>query len=228
MFVSENPEPIFQYGKDFLVEDSLPAVGGQVISVKGIFGEYEEIFLPLYGKRQAQNAALSLATAEVFLEGIIPEEVVEDAFGQLVIPGRLEILSRGPVVLVDGAHNKDSANHLAETVNDVFPESRRILIVGTLEPHSPQEIFTELKAISPELVIVCRAPSPRAISPEELEEVAMGLGLDVERAESPYEATLQALRIGDEEDLIIAAGSFYNISEIRRAVENFQTTTSEI
>ena len=228
LFVSENPEPIFQYGKDFLVEDSLPAVGGQVISVKGIFGEYEEIFLPLYGKRQAQNAALSLATAEVFLEGIIPEEVVEDAFGQLVIPGRLEILSRGPVVLVDGAHNKDSANHLAETVNDVFPESRRILIVGTLEPHSPQEIFTELKAISPELVIVCRAPSPRAISPEELEEVAMGLGLDVERAESPYEATLQALRIGDEEDLIIAAGSFYNISEIRRAVENFQTTTSEI
>ena len=228
LFASENPEPIFQYGKDFLVEDSLPAVGGQVISVKGIFGEYEEIFLPLYGKRQAQNAALSLATAEVFLEGIIPEEVVEDAFGQLVIPGRLEILSRGPVVLVDGAHNKDSANHLAETVNDVFPESRRILIVGTLEPHSPQEIFTELKAISPELVIVCRAPSPRAISPEELEEVAMGLGLDVERAESPYEATLQALRIGDEEDLIIAAGSFYNISEIRRAVENFQTATSEI
>ena len=228
LFASENPEPIFQYGKDFLVEDSLPAVGGQVISVKGIFGEYEEIFLPLYGKRQAQNAALSLATAEVFLEGIIPEEVVEDAFAQLVIPGRLEILSRGPVVLVDGAHNKDSANHLAETVNDVFPESRRILIVGTLEPHSPQEIFTELKAISPELVIVCRAPSPRAISPEELEEVAMGLGLDVERAESPYEATLQALRIGDEEDLIIAAGSFYNISEIRRAVENFQTTTSEI
>ena len=228
LFASENPEPIFQYGKDFLVEDSLPAVGGQVISVKGIFGEYEEIFLPLYGKRQAQNAALSLATAEVFLEGIIPEEVVEDAFGQLVIPGRLEILSRGPVVLVDGAHNKDSANHLAETVNDVFPESRRILIVGTLEPHSPQEIFTELKAISPELVIVCKAPSPRAISPKELEEVAMGLELDVERAESPYEATLQALRIGDEEDLIIAAGSFYNISEIRRAVENFQTATSEI
>ena len=228
LFVSENPEPIFQYGKDFLVEDSLPAVGGQVISVKGIFGEYEEIFLPLYGKRQGQNAALSLATAEVFLEGIIPEEVVEDAFGQLVIPGRLEILSRGPVVLVDGAHNKDSANHLAETVNDVFPESRRILIVGTLEPHSPQEIFTELKAISPELVIVCRAPSPRAISPEELEEVAMGLGLDVERAERPYEATLQAVRLGDEEDLIIAAGSFYNISEIRRAVENFQTATSEI
>ena len=228
LFAAENPEPIFQYGKDFLVEDSLPAVGGQLISVKGIFGEYGEIFLPLYGKRQAQNAALSLATAEVFLEGIIPEEVVEDAFGQLVIPGRLEILSRGPVVLVDGAHNKDSANHLAETVNDVFPESRRILIVGTLEPHSPQEIFTELKAISPELVIVCRAPSPRAISPKELEEVAMGLGLDVERAESPYEATLQALRIGDEEDLIIAAGSFYNISEIRRAVENFQTATSEI
>jgi len=228
LFEAENPDPIFQYGKDFSVEDSLPAVGGQVINVKGIFGQYEEIFLPLYGNRQAENAALSLATAEVFLEGPIPEEVVESAFGELVIPGRLEILSRRPVILVDGAHNKDSANHLAETINDVFPESRRILILGTLEPHSPEEIFTELKTISPELVIVCAAPSPRAINPNELEKVAMRLGLEVERAENPYEATLKALRIGDEEDLIVAAGSFYNISEVRRAVEDFQHTTSEI
>ena len=228
LFEAENPDPIFQYGKDFSVEDSLPAVGGQVINVKGIFGHYEEIFLPLYGNRQAQNAALSLATAEVFLEGPIPEEVVESAFGELVIPGRLEILSRRPVILVDGAHNKDSANHLAETINDVFPESRRILILGTLEPHSPEEIITELKTISPELVIVCAAPSPRAINPNELEKVAMRLGLEVERAENPYEATLKALRIGDEEDLIVAAGSFYNISEVRRAVEDFQHTTSEI
>ncbi|MDG2352527.1 MAG: Mur ligase family protein [Acidimicrobiales bacterium] len=228
LFEAENPDPIFQYGKDFSVEDSLPAVGGQVINVKGIFGHYEEIFLPLYGNRQAQNAALSLATAEVFLESPIPEEVVEGAFDELVIPGRLEILSRRPIILVDGAHNRDSANHLAETINDVFPESRRILILGTLEPHSPEEIFTELKTISPELVIVCAAPSPRAINPNELEKVAMRLGLEVERAENPYEATLKALRIGDEEDLIVAAGSFYNISEVRRAVEDFQHTTSEI
>jgi len=228
LFLSENPDPIFQYGKDFSVEDSLPAVGGQVINVKGIFGQYEEIFLPLYGNRQAQNAALSLATAEVFLEGPIPEEVVESAFGELLIPGRLEILSRRPVILVDGAHNKDSANHLAETINEVFPESRRILILGTLEPHSPEEIFTELKTISPELVIVCAAPSPRAINPNELEKVAIRLGLEVERAENPYEATLKALRIGDEEDLIVAAGSFYNISEVRRAVKDFQHATSEI
>ena len=228
LFEAENPDPIFQYGKDFSVEDSLPAVGGQVINVKGIFGHYEEIFLPLYGNRQAENAALSLATAEVFLEGPIPEEVVESAFDELVIPGRLEVLSRRPIILVDGAHNRDSANHLAETINDVFPESRRILILGTLEPHSPEEIFTELKTISPELVIVCAAPSPRAINPNELEKVAMRLGLEVERAENPYEATLKALRIGDEEDLIVAAGSFYNISEVRRAVEDFQHTTSEI
>jgi|TARA_B100001540_G_scaffold65922_1_gene59256 dihydrofolate synthase/folylpolyglutamate synthase len=227
LFLAESPEPVFQYGKDFLLEESIPAVGGQVINVKGVFGEYEEVFLPLHGKRQAQNAALSLATAEVFLEGSIPETVIEDAFGQLSIPGRLEILSRRPVVLVDGAHNKDSANHLAETVNDVFPESRRILILGILKPHSPEEILRELKVISPDLVVVFTAPSPRAVDAQELEEVALRLGLDVERAENPYEATLQALRIGNEEDLIVAAGSFYNISEVRRAVEASNSTTLE-
>ena len=228
LLLAERPEPVFQYGKDFLLEESIPAVGGQVINVKGVFGEYEEVFLPLHGKRQAQNAALSLATAEVFLEGPIPETVIEDAFGQLSIPGRLEILSRRPVVLVDGAHNKDSANHLAETVNDVFPESRRILILGILKPHSPEEILRELKVISPDLVVVFTAPSPRAVDAQELEEVALRLGLDVERAENPYEATLQALRIGNEEDLIVAAGSFYNISEVRRAVEASNSTTLEI
>ena len=228
LFLAENPAPVFQYGKDFLLEESIPAVAGQVLNVKGVFGQYEEVFLPLYGKRQAQNAALSLATAEVFLEGSIPEEVIEDAFGQLSIPGRLEVISRRPVVLVDGAHNQDSAIHLAATVNEVFPESRRILILGILEPHSPEEILKELKAISPELVIVCTAPSPRAGDARVLEEVALRLGLEVERAENPHEATLQALRICNEEDLIVAAGSFYNIFEVRHAVEKSNSISSEI
>ena len=61
-----------------------------------------------------------------------------------------------------------------------------------------------------------------------LEAVVLKLGLDVERAENPYEATLQALRIGDEDDLIVAAGSFYNISQVRHAVEVSNSTTSEI
>ena len=102
------------------------------------------------------------------------------------------------------------------------------MLLGALEPHSPEEIFSELKAISPEIVIVHEAPSPRAIDPNKLEEVARRLGLDVERAENPYEAALKALRIGGEEDLIVSAGSFYNISEVRRAVEDFQPTSSEI
>ena len=102
------------------------------------------------------------------------------------------------------------------------------MILGILEPHSPEEILKELKAISPELIIVCTAPSPRAVDARVLEEVALRLGLDVERAENPYEATLQALRIGNEEDLIVAAGSFYNISEVRRAVEASNSTTLEI
>ncbi len=220
LFLAENPEPLFQNGKDFLVEDSLPAVGGQVISVRGIFGRYKEIFLPLYGKRQAENAALALASAEIFLEGSIPEDAIEDAFADLSIPGRLEILSRRPIVLVDGAHNRDSAKHLAETVNEVFPANRRILILGILDPHSPEEIFAELKDTSPELVIVCAAPSPRAIDLHVLEDIALKLGLEVAVAENPYEATLHALRISDEEDLIVIAGSFYNVSECRRAVSD--------
>ncbi|MEC7810475.1 MAG: Mur ligase family protein [Actinomycetota bacterium] len=220
LFLAENPEPLFQNGKDFLVEESISAVGGQVISVRGIFGRYQEIFLPLYGKRQAENAALALASAETFLEGSVPEDAIEDAFANLSVPGRLEILSRRPIVLVDGAHNRDSAKHLAETVNEVFPANRRILILGILEPHSPEEIFAELKDISPELVVVCDAPSPRAIDVHVLEDIALKLGFEVAIAENPYEATLHALRISDEEDLIVIAGSFYNVSECRRAVSD--------
>lgn len=226
LFLDENPSPLFQNKKDFSVEDSLPAVGGQVLNIRGIHGKYEEIFLPLYGKRQADNAALSLATSEVFLDGPISEEVIEDAFRNLSIPGRMEILSRRPVVLVDGAHNRDSAKHLAETVNEVFPATRRILILGILEPHSPEEIFNELKYISPDLVVVCNAPSARAVNARELEKIALSLGYEVEKSENPYEATLNALRVTTEEDLIVAAGSFYNISEIRRAVKESEEQQS--
>ena len=150
----------------------------------------------------------------------MPEDAIEDAFANLSVPGRLEILSRRPIVLVDGAHNRDSAKHLAETVNEVFPANRRILILGILEPHSPEEIFAELKDLSPELVVVCGAPSPRAIDVHVLEDIALKLGFEVAIAENPYEATLHALRISDEEDLIVIAGSFYNVSECRRAVSD--------
>ena len=100
------------------------------------------------------------------------------------------------------------------------------MILGILEPHSPEEIFNELKYISPDLVVVCNAPSARAVNARELEKIALSLGYEVEKSENPYEATLNALRVSTEEDLIVAAGSFYNISEIRRAVKESEEQQS--
>ena len=72
----------------------------------------------------------------------------------------------------------------------------------------------------------CNAPSARAVNARELEKIALSLGYEVEKSENPYEATLNALRVSTEEDLIVAAGSFYNISEIRRAVKESEEQQS--
>jgi len=86
------------------------AVGGQLLTIRGIYGIYEDLFLPLHGKHQSSNAATALAAVEVFAgESELSKEVVANAFANVTSPGRCEIISREPTVIIDAAHNPHGA-----------------------------------------------------------------------------------------------------------------------
>ncbi|WP_342778878.1 bifunctional folylpolyglutamate synthase/dihydrofolate synthase [Nocardioides humi] len=105
--VAEVGATVAREGLEFGVVSRAPAVGGQVVTFQGLRGRYDEVFLPLYGAHQAQNAAAALAAVEAFVGGDEPlgDDVVRGAFAEITSPGRLEVVRRSPTIVLDAAHN---------------------------------------------------------------------------------------------------------------------------
>jgi len=163
---------VVREGVDFGVVSRLPAVGGQLITLRGLRGEYDEIFLPLYGAHQAQNAALALAAVEAFAgDEPLSEELVREAFGRVTSPGRLEVIRRGPTILLDAAHNPHGAAAAVEAIRDSFTFDPLVGVVGVMADKDVEGLLGELEPVLSE--IVCTQNSTdRSLKAAELGEVA--------------------------------------------------------
>jgi dihydrofolate synthase/folylpolyglutamate synthase len=151
-------------GLEFSVVSRLPAVGGQVLSLQGLRARYDDVFLPLYGAHQAQNAAVALAAVEAFLgDAALGDDVVREAFARATSPGRLEIIRRSPMILLDAAHNPHGAEAMAEALEDSFAFSPLIGVVGVMVDKDVEGV---LAALEPHLAhIVCTQNSTERAMP---------------------------------------------------------------
>jgi dihydrofolate synthase/folylpolyglutamate synthase len=163
---------VLREGIDFGVISRLPAVGGQLINLRGIHGEYDEVFLPLYGAHQAQNAVCALVAVEVLTgdEALSPE-IVAEAFLDVTSPGRLEVVRRGPTILLDAAHNPHGIQAAVDSIAESFHFDPLIGVVGVM---ADKDVESFLSILEPELShIVCTQNSmPRCLPAEELAIVA--------------------------------------------------------
>ncbi len=167
---------VLREGVDFGVVHRVPAVGGQMLRLQGLRAEYDEVFLPLYGAHQGQNAALALATVEAFAGGseALDAEIVHEAFGQVTSPGRLEIIRRSPTVLLDAAHNPHGARAAAAALEDSFTFNPLVGVVGVMADKDAEGLLIELEGSFAE-VVCTQNSTPRAMPAEELAEVARGI-----------------------------------------------------
>jgi dihydrofolate synthase/folylpolyglutamate synthase len=162
-------------GVEFGVVNRSPAVGGQLLTLRGLYAEYAELFLPLYGAHQAQNAALAVAATEA-LSGDEPlsEELLQQALSEVTSPGRLEIVRRGPTVILDAAHNPHGAAATAEAIRDSFTFDPLVGVVGMMADKDVEGVLSELEPVFSE--VVCTQSSiARALPAEELAVVARDL-----------------------------------------------------
>ncbi|WP_334143982.1 bifunctional folylpolyglutamate synthase/dihydrofolate synthase [Rhabdothermincola sp.] len=199
-------------GEDFDVEQDRVAVGGRLLDLRTPGGVIEDVFVPLHGRHQADNAALAVAAAEAFFARALDVEVVRAAFAGLTVPGRFEVLGHFPLVIVDGAHNPDGASALADTMNDEFDVGgRRILVVGMLAERDVGAMLDALDVGSADVLVACTAPSPRAVPAEVIAQIAQErfAGLDVEVVAGVEAAVNRALAIASEDDVVLVTGSIY-------------------
>ena len=209
-------------GLDFGVLERDVAVGGQMVSLRGLAGDHPDLLLNLHGAHQASNAALAVAAVEAFLGGgeqPLAEEVLAAGLAGATSPGRLEIVRRSPTVIVDAAHNPHGAAVLAEALKDSFTFAR---IVGVVSIFTDKDVVGILEALEPALdeVVVTRSTSPRAMRPARLGEIAGEVFGDhrVTVVDELPDALDRAAELADEGGVsggVVATGSIVTVGEVR-------------
>jgi dihydrofolate synthase/folylpolyglutamate synthase len=206
--------------EDFDCDENLVAVGGRLLDLRTPGATIEDVYLPLHGAHQGDNAAIALAAVEAFFDRPIDSDVVREAFATLSIPGRFEIVQRDPVVILDGAHNAHGAAAARETLDEDFAGAAgRILVFGTFKEHDPVEMLEALGVDAVRLVITCTAPWPRAIPAADLADAARSLGLDAIAIDDPVAATRRATAEANEGEIVLVTGSLYVVGAVRAGLE---------
>ncbi|MGO4382937.1 bifunctional folylpolyglutamate synthase/dihydrofolate synthase [Specibacter sp. RAF43] len=215
-------------GVEFGVESRAIAVGGQLLTLRGLAGRYPEILLPLHGEHQAENAAVALAALEAFFgngEKELSLDLVQEGFRNATSPGRLEVLRTSPTIVVDAAHNPAGIQASAAALQEAFAFSKLVVVLGILQEKDAEEILRTLKeSYGGEAGEICltQSKSPRAIPAAELAEMAVELGWpedDVHIAEKLDEAIEWAVeRAESNNDLaggVLITGSITVVGEAR-------------
>jgi dihydrofolate synthase/folylpolyglutamate synthase len=213
--------PAFE-GNEFGILSRVVAVGGQQLTIRGLGGIYEDLFLPLHGPHQGHNAALALAAVEAFVGGgehRLDIDVIRAGLAGATSPGRLEVVRRSPTVLVDAAHNPAGVLALRAALEDSFNFAKIVGVVAILED---KDVVKMLEILEPVLddIVVTRTTSPRAISPERLGELATeiyGEGRVSVVANLP-DALDKAAGMADEGGFgggVLATGSITTAAEVR-------------
>ena len=218
-------------GVEYSVTNRSLAVGGQLLNIAGVYGQYDEIFLPLHGEHQASNAATALAAVEVFAgEKQLDPELVRSAFAKATSPGRCEIIHRNPTVIIDAAHNPHGAVSLRKTISDEFDFSAIIGVIAPMADKDVDGILEECEQIMSR-VIVTRNSSHRAAEIEELKSQAIDVfGSDrVSSCETLHQGITEAMEqakllnaLDDGNCAVLITGSVVTAGEARSFVSSLK------
>lgn len=235
----ERDSRLIQIGRDYLFAPWTHSLDGQTLLVwssadqpfvdafiesggRQTWGP-ERLSIPLLGYHQVENAATAYAALQVAQqEGLkISAAAIRDGFARVSWAGRFEVLQRNPLVIIDSAHNRDSALKLRLTLDDYLPGIPVILVFGASEDKDIHGMFSELLP-RVRRVIATQSVHPRAIDAEKLVEMARQFGCPAEAVLPVEDALQKALELADGEAAVVAAGSLFVAAAVRFA---WQTKT---
>jgi dihydrofolate synthase/folylpolyglutamate synthase len=215
---TERSAPLVQVGRDYHYQLMAHSIDGQSLRVWKSADENHVVSLeiPLLGMHQVENAVTAYATLQAFSESGLPVDgnAIRKGFARTSWPGRFEILQRQPPVVVDSAHNRDSALRLRETLDMYYPDIPVIVVFGASEDKDIEGMLVELSPRVQELIAV-QSFHPRAIDPGNLVEAAGRYGIPARIIVDIPEALEAGLRIAGEDKLILVTGSIFVVAASR-------------
>ena len=214
-------------GLEYSVLSRAVAVGGQLVTIQGLKGVYDDIFIPLHGKHQASNAAAALVAVEVFFgDNELDIDAVREGFAHVSSPGRCEVIHRDPTIILDAAHNPHGSVALVETIESEFTFDEVIGVVGVMGDKDAKGILVNFEKFM-DSIIVTKNSSHRAMEVSDLELLAREIfGADrVYSAPDLDSAIEKAIKdsvrpLSDETLGIVITGSVVTVGEARTYVNN--------
>ena len=208
-------QEIYMAGDEFGYSEISPDGFGTRFSVKGIWAEYLELWIPIIGQHQAENAATAIVVTEAFLGRAIADEVLRSALADSLTPGRLQVISKEPLIVIDGAHNPAGLVSLRNAIQWHFGAPKAIGVVGMLREKDIQSSAQELIGVFDHL-IVTSAPGDRAMAAAELATSFSAEGLSVDEIIPDFwSAYQQATRLGaSTERPVFIIGSLYLVGAV--------------
>ena len=191
---------------------------GQSFRLSTSWGEFE-LWTPLLGGHQLENAATALAALQMMAKGglSLSLDALDRGFRSVKWPGRLEVLGRAPLLVADGAHNPYSAGRLLEALKECFEFRRLIGVAGVLADKGLEGIAQELaKGLS--IAVVTRSRHPRSASPATVAAAFRRVGVEAQEADTTGDALEHALGLANQDDLVVVTGSLFVVAEAREAV----------
>ncbi len=212
--IEKGASQVFRVGRDIKLLGRNAAVGGQTVTIEGVHATYDEVFLALFGEHQARNAVLAVAACEAFVGERLDRDTLEAALASVRLPGRMEVLGRKPLVIVDGGHNPGSATAVRNAVEESFTWHRLVLVLGMVDSKPIDEVIAIWAPLVDE-VIVTVPKTERAGDPQRLVDVFARAGVTAQIVENVPDAVEHALSLAAPEDLVMVYGSFYTATEAR-------------
>ena len=201
-----------------LVRNEL-AFGGRVITLQTPYEHYDDVLVSLHGIHQGVNAATAIVAAEAFLGRGLGDEVVVSTLAKSKMPGRMELISRKPMIVVDGAHNPAGVKALVATLDGAFHVSgARRCVLGMLSGRDLDDMVEPLVALGFTEFHCCAPHSPRAVSASDVANAVRRHGGIAYEHPSGTAALAHARERSTDEDLIVVAGSLYLVAEVRGEV----------
>ena len=201
----------------FEVDRHLMAVGGQSLRVRGLYEVYDDLFVPLFGEHAARNVAAAIASIEALLGQALDIGAVRAALLGVTSPGRLEVVGRSPLVILDGAHNPAGAEALAQAMREFFTWDRLHLVVAVSANKDLDGIVEPLTPLA-DVAYAARNGSERSGEAEQLAERFGAHHTPVEVFDGVPEALAAALASAGRGDCVLVTGSLYTVADARRTL----------
>lgn len=193
----------------------------QCVSMELFGTDYSDVEISMLGRHQAENLKTALAVIEILRKSgdiKVERSRLYSGLKEAVQPGRFEILSENPVIVIDGAHNAAGAEALRKTIDENFPQSKLLLVMGMLADKQTDEILAQLVPAA-DFIIATQPDNPRCLDADVLAEQATAAGMKAENIcteDNPATSVKKAMEMGKNYDVILFAGSLYLIGEVRK------------